>query len=66
MEEIDEIKNIQTDKNKATLVIEKPEISNPIIIKKLVDSGAQVLYFNEIKATLEEIYLDLIKDEEAI
>lgn len=65
MEEIDEIKNIQTDKNKATLVIEKPEISNPIIIKKLVDSGAQVLYFNEIKATLEEIYLNLIKDEEA-
>lgn len=65
MEEIDEIKNIQTDKNKATLVIEKPEISNPIIIKKLVDSSAQVLYFNEIKATLEEIYLDLIKDEEA-
>lgn len=65
MEEIDEIKNIQTDKNKATLVIEKPEISNPIIIKKLVDSGARVLYFNEINATLEEIYLDLIKDEEA-
>ena len=65
MEEIDEIINIQTDKNKATLVIEKPEISNPIIIKKLVDSGAQVLYFNEIKATLEEIYLDLIKDKEA-
>ncbi len=65
IEEIDEIKNIQTDKNKATLVIEKPEISNPIIIKKLVDSGAQVLYFNEIKATLEEIYLNLIKDEEA-
>ncbi|NQT67574.1 MAG: ABC transporter ATP-binding protein [Actinobacteria bacterium] len=65
MEEIDEIKNIQTDKNKATLVIGKPEISNPIIIKKLVDSGAGVLYFNEIKATLEEIYLDLIKDKEA-
>lgn len=65
LEEIDEIENIQIDKNKATLVIEKPEISNPIIIKKLVDSGAQVLYFNEIKATLEEIYLDLIKDEEA-
>ncbi|GAG84534.1 unnamed protein product, partial [marine sediment metagenome] len=33
LEEIDEIKNIQSDKNKATLVIEKPEISNPIIIK---------------------------------
>jgi ABC-2 type transport system ATP-binding protein len=65
MEEIDGIKNIQTDKNRAILVIEKPETSNPLIIKKLIGSGAGILYFNEIKATLEEIYLDLIKDEEA-
>ncbi len=65
MEEIDEIKNIHTEENKAIVVIEKPEISNPLIIKKLVDSGAGILYFNEIKATLEEIYLDLIKDEKA-
>ena len=65
MEEIDGIKNIQTDKNRTILVIEKPETSNPLIIKKLIGSGAGILYFNEIKATLEEIYLDLIKDEEA-
>ena len=45
------------------MVIEKPEISNPLIIKKLIDSGAGILYFNEVKATLEEIYLDLIRDE---
>ena len=65
MEGINEIKNIQTDKNKATLTIENPEISNPVIIKKLVDSGVEIIYFNQIKASLEEIYLDLIKDEEA-
>lgn len=65
LEEIDKIKDIQADNNRAILVIEEPEISNPLIIKKLVDNGAEILYFNEIKATLEEIYLDLIKDEEA-
>ncbi len=63
MEEIGQIKNIHTEKNRATVVIEKPETSNPLIIKKLICSGAEILYFNEIKATLEEIYLDLIKDE---
>ncbi|HEY4695763.1 MAG TPA: ABC transporter ATP-binding protein [Candidatus Hydromicrobium sp.] len=63
MEEIGQIKNIHTEKNRATVVIEKPETSNPLIIKKLIYSGAEILYFNEIKATLEEIYLDLIKDE---
>jgi ABC-2 type transport system ATP-binding protein len=63
MKEISQIKNIQTDKNRAVLVIENPEASNPIILKKLVDSGAKIIYFNQIKASLEEIYLDLIKDE---
>lgn len=65
LEEIDKIKDIQADNNRAILVIEEPEISNPLIIKKLVGNGAEILYFNEIKATLEEIYLDLIKDKEA-
>jgi ABC-2 type transport system ATP-binding protein len=63
LEEIDKIKDIQADNNRAILVIEEPEISNPLIIKKLVGNGAEILYFNEIKATLEEIYLDLIKEE---
>jgi ABC-2 type transport system ATP-binding protein len=63
MKEISQIKNIQTDKNRTTLVIENPETSNPIVLKKLVNSGAKIIYFNQIKASLEEIYLDLIKDE---
>jgi len=57
------VKTIHTEKNRAAVVIEKPETSNPLIIKKLIDSGAGIIYFNEVKATLEEIYLDLIKDE---
>jgi ABC-2 type transport system ATP-binding protein len=63
MKGISQIKNILTDKNRAELVIENPEASNPMILKKLVDSGAEIIYFNQIKASLEEIYLDLIKDE---
>ncbi len=65
LEEINELKDIKIDDNKATVAIEKPETSNPEIIKKLTVNGAQILYFNEVKATLEEIYLGLIKDEEA-
>ena len=52
LEEIDKIKDIQTDSNRAILVIKEPEISNPLIIKKIIDNGAKILYFNEIKATL--------------
>jgi len=64
IEGISDIKNIQTDSNKAVLVIENPEITNPTVIKKLVDKGVKIIYFNQIKASLEEIYLDLIKGEE--
>src|SRR4030066_466933 len=63
LEGITGIKTIHAEKNRITVVIKKPEISNPLIIKKLIDSGAGILYFNEAKATLEEIYLDLIRDE---
>ena len=64
LKEFREIKDIQTDNNRVLALIEKPEITNPLIIKKLIDNGAGIIYFNEIKTTLEEIYLDLIKNEE--
>jgi len=64
LKETNKIKDITTDNNRMVFLVEKPEISNPMIIKKLVGNGAEIIYFNEIKATLEEIYLDLIKDEE--
>ena len=35
---------------------------NPVIIKELTDEGAQILYFNEYKESLEDIYLELIKN----
>jgi len=33
-----------------------------MIIRKLVESGAEIIYVNELKASLEEIYLDLIRN----
>ncbi len=42
--------------------LENPQITNPIIIKRLIENGVEILYFNEITESLEEIYLDLIKE----
>lgn len=56
-----EITSLSLKENKAVFVLENPEILNPKIIKFLVDNGSEIVYFNEIKASLEEIYLDLIK-----
>jgi ABC-2 type transport system ATP-binding protein len=56
-----EIINLEIKEDKINFSMENPEKINPSIIKKLVDSGAEIVYFNEIKASLEEIYLDLIR-----
>jgi hypothetical protein len=55
---------VDTNKNKAILLVNEPEKSNPGIIRELTSNDIDILYLNEIKASLEEIYLDLIKDEE--
>jgi ABC-2 type transport system ATP-binding protein len=61
LEDFTEIINLEVKEDKISFSMENPEKINPAIIKKLVDSGAEIVYFNEIKASLEEIYLDLIK-----
>ncbi len=64
LEDIAEIENISLNKNIADIFVKDPDRSNPIIIKKLVENGVKILYFNEVKASLEEIYLDLIKEDD--
>jgi ABC-2 type transport system ATP-binding protein len=61
IEKIPEITSIETTGEKINLVLENPRKVNPIIIKLLIEAGAEIIYFNEIKASLEEIYLDLIR-----
>ncbi|MCL5071815.1 MAG: ABC transporter ATP-binding protein, partial [Actinobacteria bacterium] len=56
-----EISSLALKENKIIFALENPENLNPKIIKFLVDNGSEIIYFNEIKASLEEIYLDLIK-----
>jgi ABC-2 type transport system ATP-binding protein len=57
-----EIASLEVKENKALFALENPEILNPKIIKLLVDNDSEIIYFNEIKASLEEIYLDLIRE----
>jgi ABC-2 type transport system ATP-binding protein len=61
LKDFTEITNVEAKEGKINFSLENPEKINPAVIKKLVDSGAEIIYFNEIKASLEEIYLDLIK-----
>jgi hypothetical protein len=59
----EDIKAKTLAENKINITLENPLVLNPLIIKRLVENGAEILYFNELKASLEEIYLDLIKED---
>ncbi len=42
------------------LRVERPEIQNPLIVRRLVELGAEIQYISEVVHSLEEIYLQLI------
>ena len=46
----------------ANLKIKNFQKINPLMIRDLVNNGAEILYFNEQKESLEDIYLELIKE----
>ena len=64
LEKIPGINSVSTNDNAASVFVEDPETANPEIIRQLVNNDIDILYVNEIKASLEDIYLELIKDEE--
>ncbi len=49
--------------NRINLKITSPDKTNPQVVEKLVGVGAKIIYFNEIKESLEDIYLEIVGRE---
>ena len=47
--------------NKLVVSLSEPKIHNPQIIRQLVDAGAEIQLVGEVRHSLEEIYLQLVK-----
>ncbi|MBC7333134.1 MAG: ABC transporter ATP-binding protein [Actinobacteria bacterium] len=64
---IEEVINQKVEDNKIKLLLKNTntEKTNPKIIRKLIEEGAEIVYFNEVKTNLEEIYLSLIGNLES-
>jgi ABC-2 type transport system ATP-binding protein len=48
--------------NRLYLCVENPEEENPVIVRQLVELGAEIQYISEVNHSLEEIYLRLINE----
>ncbi len=59
------IKKIERVDNALVFSLSNPEAENPIIVKRLVELGAEVQYVNELRVSLEDLYLDLMEGNHA-
>jgi ABC-2 type transport system ATP-binding protein len=48
--------------NKLVVKLDDPEIDNPDVVRALVSAGADVLYVGELRHSLEDVYLQLVKN----
>ena len=49
--------------NKLVVTLEDPEEHNPALIKTLVELGAEIQFVGELRRSLEDVYLRMVRDE---
>ncbi len=59
------VRDVQTDGTRLLMQLDTPEEHTPALIRKLVELGAQIQWVREQDRSLEEVYLELIAEEEA-
>lgn len=60
VESIPSVRRVSLSGGKLLVELEHPDRDNPLVVKTLVDNGAQIEFVNELKHGLEDIYLRLI------
>jgi ABC-2 type transport system ATP-binding protein len=58
------VRNVHRDGRRLFVELDDPEQHNPALIKRLVELGAQIQFVREQDRTLEEVYLELISEEQ--
>ena len=55
------VRSVEIKENKLVVGLDDPEMNNPELIRALVDAGANIQFVGELRRSLEEIYLRLVK-----
>jgi len=62
VEKLGSIKNVRVSENKLILDIDDPEAANPEVVRAIVEADGNIQYVTELRSTLEDVYLKLIKE----
>jgi ABC-2 type transport system ATP-binding protein len=55
------VREVKLIENKLVVTLDDPEVRNPDVIRVLVKAGADLQFVGELRHTLEEVYLQLVK-----
>jgi ABC-2 type transport system ATP-binding protein len=62
VQRLSSVKNLRKIDNKLILDIDNPEKDNPEVVRAIVGAGGNIQYVTELRSTLEDVYLKLIKE----
>jgi ABC-2 type transport system ATP-binding protein len=55
------VREVKAVDNKLVVTLDDPEAQNPEVVRLLVGAGADVVYVGELRHSLEDVYLQLVK-----
>jgi ABC-2 type transport system ATP-binding protein len=58
------VKNVSMSENKLILDMDDPEKDNPQLVRAIVAAGGNIQYVTELRSTLEDVYLKLVRGTE--
>ena len=56
------VKEAQRLDNKLVVGLDDPEVDNPVLVRRLVEAGAEVQFVGELRHSLEDVYLKLVNE----
>ena len=62
---LDVVKNVKVSDSKLILDMDNPERDNPEVVRAIVQAGGNIQYVTELRTTLEDVYLKLIREASA-
>ena len=56
------VQDVRAVDNRLVISLEAPEEQNPVIVRRLVELGADVQFVGELRHSLEDVYLNVIRE----
>lgn len=61
VQRLDHVHEVKILENKIVVTLDSPEVQNPEVIRALVNAGADIQFVGELRHSLEDVYLQLMK-----